>query len=158
MQAFDMFGASEYAGTAGSMPDHSLLKLVISTGPCNVEVTNTFILPDKPIKNSLPPNDIFYERFRIEVVPDNFMSSDMVRNTLLQLIQDIESNMTSQEDIDHFYSKLSSIYHGEMHNFFRSSNTYPGMKKKFYRKSRTFWNNDLQELWNEVRRTEHIFT
>ena len=86
------------------------------------------------------------------------MSSDMIRNTLLQLIQEIESNMTSQEDIDHVYSKLSSIYHAEMHDFFRSSNTYPGMKKKFYRKSRPFWNNDLQELWNEVRKTEHIFT
>jgi hypothetical protein len=142
---FDRFCSADLVGTTGSY------SFVTCSGN-----RQTF---DSGIQtlDSLPHDHIFYKRFNIDVIPNNFLSSDMSRQSIEQLNLEIQGNVTSQEHVNAVYYDFCEIYHSEMINTFRVYNTHPNAKKKLFRKAKPFWNDELQQLWYEVKRTEHLY-
>ena len=166
MKAFNMFCPLDLAGAQGALSDHSILKLEIDTGFCQVisgetDLENTHQGDSSADNSNKVPSDgfteHFYKRFKIDEVPDDFMASEATRNALITLIEEIEIQMNNQQEVDTVYDKLCLTYHTEMMNHFRFSNIHPNAKKRLYRSAKPFWNNELQQLWYSVKQAEHEF-
>ena len=171
MRAFDMFCSNSNAGSTGALSDHSVLKLEITTGFCHLgtrdismpdihQAATVTALDDSREVSSEHQDDFtnfFYKRFKIETVPNDFMSCDATRDALISLITEMENVMSNQQEIDNIYDKFCQIYHTEMMNYFRFSNIHPNARKRLYRSAKPFWNGELHKLWHDVRQAEHNF-
>ena len=164
VECFNKFCSVDLAGNTGSLSDHSVLILTIS-------IDSYIQIPDtiKSLSGSenihtysdtvkLPMNDIFYERFKIETIPENFLSSEETITLIANLARELNDNVyIEQQLLDEIYNRFCNLYHIEMRKTFRSVNVHPKKKKHLYRKPRPFWNEELQNLWYNVRKAEREY-
>ncbi len=147
----------------GCIPDHSLLMLKIQVG-CNAEQSlpesvlyNNSIYVDHVSDNDNGSLNDYYKRYKIETVPNDFLSSDEGRQELLHLIEYIENVRSCQNEIDDVYKLFCDTYHAEMNRFFRSRNVHPRAKKRLKKCIKPFWSDHLQQLWNDLCEREKVF-
>lgn len=141
---------------SGSLSDHSVLMLTINFA---IEINDDRVsrVREHEYENVISPNDIFFQRFRIDNMPENFMNTAEAGAALVKISQCIENIVKDQTSIDILYDKFCQVYHTEMKKFFTSINIYPSVKKFGFRRKKPFWNSELQTLWTEVCRTEQIY-
>ena len=128
----------------GHIPDHSLLLLEVTT--CQYSNGDARSTHDKSATRGIHSssyfndNHVFYKRYKIDSVPDDFCGSEISKLAILSLTDRLEADIDSQHQIDAIYSDICSFYHTELINFFRSNNIIPLARKRLYRSSKPFWN------------------
>ena len=164
MQAFDRYCSNEDIGTTGIISDHSVLVLTVNVAPTEVDFHCDAVNQDICCLNDtrgsieiVPPGDIFYKRFFIDSVPDEFLSSELCVEQFNEMISVYENVNLDQNRCDEVYSKLCNLYHREMENVFESKNLHPSVKKNTKRKSKPFWNSELTQLWEQVKIRERDY-
>lgn len=164
LQVFHKYCSNDDICTTGSISDHSVLVLNVHITANDLgfneirEITadGASYLPSSTI-DLLPPDDIFYKRFFIDTVPENFLSSESCIQLFNDLINSYENVSLDQELCDEVYGKLCDLYHKEMESTFRSKNVHPYAKKSTKKKSKPFWNTELKQLWEQAKYCEKDF-
>jgi hypothetical protein len=77
------------------------------------------------------------------------MSSDICRLSLLNVIENIECNRESQQEIDVIYDDFKTGVIAEMNRYIPYRDC-DGRVRKRYRPRKIFWNEELQNLWSDM--------
>ena len=101
--------------------------------------------------------DIFYKRFKIDMVPDCFSSSEISRIAIVSCIDRIQACRTLQSNIDNIYSDKCDLYYEEMNKLFRSTDIHPASKKRLHRSMKPCWCDELQIQWKLLCKTESLY-
>ena len=147
------------------IPDHSILTLKFSTSAHteikkhSQEANNTFKnhVDDLKIQETYDQSHIYFRRYNVKSIPQDFLATDSSRSELLELIENIEQSRKIQEDIDSIYSKFCDIYYNEMATWLNSKNVHPSAHKRFKRCTKPFWNANLSKLWKVLCEKEKVF-
>ena len=94
-------------------------------------------------RNAKQPPDIYYKRFKIDKLPENFCESDLAQKAITELIHRLESRILSQNGIDKAYDDLCAIYYSQMNVFFRSNDVHPCSRKRLHKSIKPFWSDEL---------------
>jgi hypothetical protein len=133
------------------IPDHNLLTLEISV---NVQefISHTSTVDLGNSSTEIIKNNVFYD---VRKVPNDFMSSEFCVKAMLDIIDAIESSREEQAEIDQIYAKFTDAVIEEMNNTIPNF-VIGGKSKKRLRTRKSFWNDELQNLWNEMHNREKL--
>ena len=147
------------------IPDHSILTLKFSTH--RVPVVN---MPSEPAdqvqrgqydqtggNTAYDQNHIYFKRYGVKNIPEDFLNNENSRYKLLNLIQDIEHTRGLQNEIDEVYAIFCTLYHDEMNRLLQSKNVHPKVYKRFKRSTKPFWKDHLSSLWKTLCEKEKLF-
>ena len=139
----ERFDLLELVNDTSKLPDHSLLFTEIDYSlSSNVQTTN------KPPENAR----LRYSRN----IPDNFMTSELWKESLQELIADIEHCRNQQSEIDLHYKNLCDTLFKEMDTFLKIDSSKRRSRKKF-KYHKPYWNDNLTKLWCNMRDKENQF-
>ena len=86
-------------------------------------------------------------RYRLNRIPADFMTSELSRQAIMNIITNIETTRETQKCIDNIYDNLCTVIKNEMETMIPKYGLTTKTNKR--RKPRKpFWNDDLQSLWN----------
>ena len=151
------FCSSNITRMSGAVFDHSVLKLTMSCSVIIQTENNDHPTYENMNYNCLSQDSVFFKRYKIETIPDDFLSSPSTCAAMLDLIEETERSMNNQQVIDNIYEKMCGIYHGEMSKYFKSTNIYPSARKRSFKRCKPFWNEQLKDLWETLRNAEKEF-
>jgi len=108
--------------------------------------------------NSLPPEHIYYERFRIQDVGNSsaFTNEDFAKKRL-DFLQNASNTTNTQYDIDLLYNNFCDLYHNEAKNHFKTVNVHPKNRKSRRYTQKPYWSDDIKVLWASVAEREKEF-
>ena len=140
-----------------NIPDHSVLSLTIAT-QVNVQDCNPSAIEQGTQINGLNANshenitndDIYYKRFNVSNLPNNFLGREETRTEIVKLIDDIHVTRKNQGEIDDIYSRFCLLYHNEMKSLLKCKTIYPSTGKGRNRKTKPYWNDSLTQMWQDV--------
>ena len=143
-----------------NIPDHSVLMLTIDVSYAN-EVhsesqagdVNTF----QSTHIGLAPDHVYFKRYNVSRIPEQFMNSDVSKNDMLEMIDNIVRCRAVKQELDDIYDDFCRFYHREMNNWFKCHNVHPTAQKKLKRCTKPFWNNELKALWVNLCKKEDLF-
>ena len=95
-------------------------------------------------------------KYKLKKIPADFMTSDLSRQAIANIIDSIENTRENQTRIDDIYHNLCSIIKTEMEAKIPKYNTAKQSNKR-YKPRKPFWNDELQRLWNKMYHTEKDF-
>ena len=144
---------------SGSIPDHSILTLKFST---NVVTGNEYDRPNEVYDahandNNADRNDIYFQRFNVKTLPQDFLESDQCTNLLEKLNGDVALMSNTQNAMDSIYKDFCDLYHSEMKLKLNFKNVHPLVSKKHRKNTKPFWNEHLRDLWKAVQQKEKAF-
>ena len=96
-------------------------------------------------------------RFKIDQVPENFMSSPESRDKLLNLISNLEQSRRSQNDINILYRNVVECFITEMGQHFPQVNTGTASGRKFRFTKKEWWDDELTHLFKDMHKAEHQY-
>jgi len=148
-----------------NIPDHSALLLTFSTDvelpehdvshSCHGSLGDTETSATGDSQNV--DSSIYFKRFNVKNVPQDFFNNEQSARNLLDLISDIEQMRQAQKGIDDVYDKFCKMYHDEMKSWLHSVNVHPLSKKKNRKRSKPFWSEHLSYLWKSLNEAEKAF-
>ena len=129
--------------TKCKLPDHSFLLCEFNTGHClNFNHLTNDQTDQRP-------------RFKFDKIPPSFMDSDMSRAALLNIMDEIEHSMETQNNIDDIYNNLCSVILSEMNEKIpKTGNVKTSKRMKI---KRPYWNDTLTDLWKIMCEKEKTF-
>ena len=135
-----------YLNAKCKQPDHSVISMDIvvlsMNGDENENIKDEQCIKDKP-------------RFNVNKIPDDMFSSDIVTQSLLSIIVNIESNRETQSDVDTCYESLVKVILQEMKNKLPVFNN--DKNKKRFKNKKPFWNNELDVMWRNMHDKEILY-
>ncbi|XP_060597076.1 uncharacterized protein LOC132750994 isoform X1 [Ruditapes philippinarum] len=137
----DEYELHEYIGDRSYLPDHSALLTHISLN-CDYCIPQNGQLDN----NTNTPSQL---RYKLNLIPDNFMDRDIAKRALLEIIESIESSRESQEEIDSLYNKLCETITNEMNHSIPRYNASRRTSKR-NKNAKPYWNEALTEKWNQM--------
>lgn len=146
--------------------DHSVLELDIIPhiihSDCDTEGHDTDEISsidqtEDNIQGDTSECDRYYRRYSVIDVPDQFMSSELVRQAIVECIDIIEHTRAVQADVDNSYQEVCNIYYNEMDKWLTYKNINPSAKRRLRHSVKPFWNDELQNLWNDLCKTENEY-
>ena len=152
----DKYKLHGYLNRRSKKPDHSLL--VMNFKPycvksCSVsEFCNTSV--SEEIHANVPISK--HRRYSLSDIPCDMFSSNMMKQSLLNIIESIERNRETQEEIDVIYKNTVEIIITEMNNKLPYIDPVSS-SKKYYRAHKPFWNEDLNSKWRDTHKKEKLF-
>ena len=96
-------------------------------------------------------------RFKVKQVPVDFLQSEISRNTFIEMIDKIENNRGTQEEINGIYNENNSTYNNEMAIHFQPISGTPTSKKQHRLSTKPWWNEALKSLWTNMHQAEHDY-
>ena len=130
-------------GEKSRLPDHSLLMFKFKI---NAAIEFCSSENDSGI-------NLFKRRPRI--FPDNFLSSNMCRMALLELMGNLEGRVITQSNIDNWYGLFCDIMDREMNkNLSRKSLSGQGGIHFKVGRNKPYWNAELKKLLNDKKQAE----
>ena len=139
----DQFALHGLLGERSRLPDHSVL---LAEFECDISSTQVNL----DAKQS--SNDV---RYKTKNIPPDFMSSEISRIALINIITRIESTRETQEDIDSIYTDFLTSITNEMSDKlpkYRSKST-----AKRHKNAKPYWNEELQKSWDIMHQKEKSF-
>ena len=130
-----------YVNSKSKLPDHCLLSMTF-------HFDSRVKIQQDSSKNT---KDRVY--YKLDKIPPDFLDDDVSRESLLQLIREIELCQETQNDIDKIYSSLCKTIHTEMEK--RVPKQSRGNCKRI-KKRHPFWNQELEEKWQQVCAAEKV--
>ena len=120
-----------------NIPDHSVLtmKIKIDQLHCDNDI-DVNVLGDNTHYDMSNDNmnfdhkHIYFNRYNMNANLNCFLDSEVARESLLSMINDIEHARNIQEDIDDIYDRFCKMYHDEMNVWFRHYNVHPSSRKR----------------------------
>ena len=134
-----------------SIPDHSIVscEFDISCTPYNTAsdplITETITSNKKTRKN-------------IRKINQTFMSSDEIMFKVKETISKLENSTKNQTEIDSIYNEVMDIFTSEIDKLPNMPNPQSKKGKQTLRKASPFWNDELQNLWENRCKFENIYT
>ncbi|XP_060600600.1 uncharacterized protein LOC132754030 [Ruditapes philippinarum] len=144
----DEYELHGYIGHRSCLPDHSALLTHVSLN-CDYCIPQNGQLDN----NTNTPSQL---RYKLNLIPDNFMDRDIAKRALLEIIESIESSRESQEEIDSLYNKLCETITNEINHSIPRYNASRRTSKR-NKKAKPYWNEALTEKWNQMRLAENDF-
>lgn len=96
-----------------------------------------------------------HRKYNMNKMRGDFMTSNICRQAMLILIDKIECNREEQAEIDKIYNEFTNNVITEMNNSNPNYDTSYKTKKR-HTPRKTFWNDELQNLWNEMHQKEKL--
>ncbi|KAL7374830.1 hypothetical protein ABVT39_007749 [Epinephelus coioides] len=131
--------ATKQLDVRSKLPDHALLCVRFQAA----EVTKQSVDLNQGIKRS-----------RLRHLPVNFLCSEVCHNALFGIINQLQNDSRTQDNIDQCYGRLCDILHGELDKYCTGRNY---VRKRNHRTKQLFWNTELNELWYNLRKAEKMF-
>ena len=156
---FESICESEGVDLIGCIPDHSLLCLTVFVPSivCYYDDVDTTQTANNNISDMRHVPKLYFHQFRVNEIPENFLTSDNVTEEFIRLEEETEQTGNTQNDIDTLYQHICDLYHREMKKSFKRKQILSSKRKKLSKCCKPFWNDNLQCLWNEVRNCENAF-
>jgi hypothetical protein len=147
----DEHGLHDLLNRRSKVPDHDILAFQLSI--------NTMLQGDgRTDENDVSNLSIQTQnrrKYNFKRANPNFMSSDICRQSLLKVVENIECNRESQNEIDAIYENFKGSVIAEMNMCIPFYDCGAKVRKR-YRPRKSFWNEELQNLWSEMRVKEKI--
>ena len=161
-QIVEMLGSEGISCAPSKISDHSMLVLEVKTShvespsvavnPPNDNLRSHMRNPTRNINSPhLPP------RFKIQDVPQNFMTDNESKAALLSLINQIEQSRDSQQEINTIYDDIVNLYICEMKKHFHFTMDTPSSNKKVRFTRKPWWNEELTSLFKDMKSAEHNY-
>ncbi|CAC5360994.1 unnamed protein product [Mytilus coruscus] len=132
-------------GERSKLPDHSVII-------CHLKLTVTDLIDE-----AQPIDPLFNRsRYRLDRIPGDFMSSELRRLAIVNIIDQIERIRETQENIDMIYSDLCNVIVAEMDEKIPKAIS-SASKKRFRHKKKPYWNDTLATAWNKMHTKEKEF-
>ncbi len=143
----NMFNLQSMLNDKCKKPDHSIIEVevLIDIQPNNVSETEHDLYNGDGSNEASPI-------FNRNKIPSDMFSSETCKLELINLINNIEQNRETQEEIDHCYDKLTNIIIQEMYD--RIPVKQSKRMGKRLKVKKPYWNDELQVLWNKMQETE----
>ena len=140
-------GLQKLLNSRSKLPDHAYLncKLCINVLPLQA--------PEN--QSNVQENAMVNRRYFFKRKQDDFMKSDMCRQSLLRLIESIECNRESQEEVDSIYSTFQNTVIAEMNRSVPYADSCSKVRKRF-KPRKSFWNDELDDLWSDMNKKEKL--
>ena len=90
-------------------------------------------------------------------VKEDFLKSEEKREELLQLIDQLLEEKANQEQMDAWYESFVSMYHAEMHKFYRVLEDPPCSRKTYYIARKEWWTDELGVLAKKTLEAEKTY-
>ena len=136
-------------------PDHALLSMTFNICLNSAEHSTCFTENDG-LHTSDPVTTNKHVRYNVRHIPPEFLQNDLTLNALNLLIESIETNRETQNEIDTIYDDFVNIVTTEMHKCLPVLNSCNVSKRK-YKPRKAFWNDDLNNAWNVMKNKEYEF-
>ena len=134
------------------IPDHSMLTFEFLARP---QYSLDSMDSNQPVCN-ISNKPVTTRKYRLDSIPQDFMQSETTKRALLLIIERIESNIETQNNINSIYTSLCDCIITCMNDsvpyFDCSKHT-----RKRYKSQKPFWNDELHSLWKEMRDKEKDF-
>ncbi len=133
-------------------PDHALLSFKLCINTCLLQ-------DDNPSDQSVNSNsNQSFRKYNFHQIREDFAQSDSCTNDILELINKIECNRQTQEELDNIYDSLTNTIVNEMNQEIPYSDiTCKSKQRKKWRKRQPFWNDELKELWDTMHQKNKLF-
>ena len=128
-------------------PDHSILLASFNVSP-SVQLVNENQEPDITC-------DCCHKYMRNNF-PDAFMSSQLWKQNILNLVEYFENCIKDQESVDMAYDNFLQVLFQEMDSFLKLPSLKGKVRKKF-KSYKPYWCDELTELWIKYRDSEKEF-
>ncbi|CAG2226762.1 unnamed protein product [Mytilus edulis] len=96
------------------------------------------------------------KHFKLRSIPADFMCSDIIKQTINELIRTIEICREEQGEIDSIYAAFCDTVFREMEDKVPFTDCSKRTRRKF-RNDKPFWNDELSQLWKNMRDKEKAF-
>jgi hypothetical protein len=94
-------------------------------------------------------------RYKFNNVPDLFMTSDMWKSGMVELIDLYILLRNRQDAVDETYNKFCKLLTDEMDMYLKYTDSSKQIRKR-YKNHKPYWNEDLNNLWKENFRQKFI--
>ena len=125
------------------LPDHSVL------------ITEFAVTTSRHEQFTGSENDTIRPQFKLSRIPVDFTGSELPRRAFLDIVNEIEQCREKQENIDNIYGNLCNVIISEMND--RIPKYCFNNSKKRLRNKKPYWNDNLTNLWNNMRLSERKF-
>ncbi len=150
------YNLSNLIGHKSKLPDHSLIKVSIdilcnscSVNPLLLSQNSTFTTNNVHVDiNQEPTNTV--PRYKTNVIPNDFFTSPESREKLIQLVNEQELRIESQNNVDQCYADLVDIIFGEMEKYLPKLYGTNKKTSKRFKAKKPFWNDYLKNLWQDM--------
>ena len=146
----EKYSLHELIGNRCRPPDHSILL-------CDIRVQK---LPESAVpvhESARQANGTTHKRYRLNKMPADFMTSELSKQALLNVINKVECLRENQDNIDAIYSELCDTVIKEMNDCIPYSDCSKKLRKSC-RPHKPYWNDELATLWKNVCEKERLFT
>ncbi len=111
------------------------------------------------MREDTPNINIYFKRHKINNIPEFFFCGELACQAIITCIETIENAQAvqKQKDIDIIYDHFCKVYNEEMDTWFISRNVNRGTKKRFRNSTKSFWNDELIDLWQSVVESENKY-
>ena len=143
-----------------NIPDHSVLTMKLNV-PVQIRHTDSIENGQLRRTNMVQHgnnDDIYFKRFHVKKIPDEFLKNATARASTVQLINKMLQVQCNQNDVDQMYDDFCKLYYDEMKKFLRYRNVFPQSAKRLKRRTKPFWTEQLSDLWKTVCEKEKRFT
>ena len=141
----ESFNLTEHIGTRSKPPDHSFLLFDYQFKPSSHYTDHQQNAQEAIISSKPTPK----KRFKVRHIPADFMSSDLVKRAISEVIRTIEFCRENQDEIDNIYSEFCDIISKEMENKLQCNGGSKKTRKRL-RKTKSYWNDELSSLWKNM--------
>ena len=83
--------------------------------------------------------------------------NDEVHQQVLNTIEKIETTVKSQNAINLLWGEMKNLFLSEMAKLPDLPSSQNKNVKNKFRKSKEFWNEELEEIWKKVCKTEEVY-
>ena len=120
-------------------PDHAILN-------CSFSITTN--LNSEHTKHEY--QGIQAKKFKVNKIPENFMSDENVANELIDIISTIATCQESQNELDSIFVKQKNLILDEMEAKLPTYDSSSRQKHKNFKYRKPFWNDSLHDLFQKV--------
>ena len=142
-------GLQSLLGERSRVPDHNFLRFTYkyATVYSKNEGDTEYKAARTPFNTKI---------FKLKRIPENFMNSELARTAFLDIIRNIELCRETQNNIDELYESFCTKLIKEMNENIPSFDCSKKTRKR-YKQFKPYWDENLERLWQEVRKKETEF-
>ncbi|XP_071165972.1 uncharacterized protein [Mytilus edulis] len=120
----------------------------------NVNKNKNTISREKPTNNV----DLQNRRYLTNVIPIDMFSNQRTAHAIENVIDRLQNSHVIQSEIDEIYSEFVDLVQSEMNEKLNYKVTSKkSSRKNGRRKQKHWWNNELSDLWQQVKNNENLY-
>ena len=142
-------------GTA-KIPDHSKLTCIVNLS-CAETLQNEFSAKYEDNETLSYGEQPSFRTYEVRNIPQDILSDDISTDAIESIIYKLENENIAQREIDAICTNLVDVIHLEIDRNLNYWDIRAGADKRKRHFTKTWWCEDLRELWDKVRQSENAF-